>query len=281
VTGRARETEAAAAGAAGADTTASDAVLATSGLTMIFGGLTALSDVDFEVPRGSVTALIGPNGAGKTTLFNCITGIYRPSRGSVTFSPEPGRTLRLGRLAPDRVTRLGIARTFQNIRLFNNLTVLENVLVACHSRMKAGLLGALLLDRRTREEERAMARLSYTLLDRYGLAASANRLAGNLPYGGQRRLEIVRALATGPRLLLLDEPAAGLNNTETRGLDELIRYVREKEGVSILLIEHDMSLVMSVSDLVHVLDYGALIASGPPDGIRRDPKVVKAYLGED
>ncbi|MDR2612723.1 MAG: ABC transporter ATP-binding protein [Deltaproteobacteria bacterium] len=248
---------------------------------MIFGGLTALSDVNFRVERGSITALIGPNGAGKTTFFNCLTGIYRPSRGIMTFSPEPGRSIQLRKLAPDRITRLGVARTFQNIRLFNNLTVLENVLVGCHSRMKAGLLGALLRDRGTRDEERAMAEFSYRLLERYGLAASANHVAKNLPYGAQRRLEIVRALATRPALLLLDEPAAGLNIAETRELDELIRFVREREGLSILLIEHDMSLVMSVSDSVYVLDYGVLIASGPPAEIRRDPKVVKAYLGED
>ncbi|MDR3155429.1 MAG: ABC transporter ATP-binding protein [Deltaproteobacteria bacterium] len=248
---------------------------------MIFGGLTALSDVSFAVERGSITALIGPNGAGKTTLFNCLTGIYRPSRGTMTFSPEPGRNIPLRRLAPDRITCLGIARTFQNIRLFNNLTVLENVLIACHSRMKAGLLGALLRDRRTREEERAMADFSYRLLERYGLGPAVNHLARNLPYGAQRRLEIVRALATRPALLLLDEPAAGLNISETRELDSLIRRVRDSEELSVLLIEHDMSLVMSVSDLVYVLDYGALIAAGEPGDIRRDPKVVKAYLGED
>ncbi|MDR1036336.1 MAG: ABC transporter ATP-binding protein [Deltaproteobacteria bacterium] len=256
-------------------------VLSTAGITMIFGGLTALSDVNFEVDRGSITALIGPNGAGKTTLFNCLTGIYRPSRGTMTFSPEEGREIQLRKLAPDRITYLGIARTFQNIRLFNNLTVLENVLIACHSRMKAGILGALLRDRRTVQEERSMAEFSYRLLDRYGLGPSANHVAKNLPYGAQRRLEIVRALATRPSLLLLDEPAAGLNIAETRELDDLIRYIRDQEKLSILLIEHDMSLVMSVSDRVHVLDYGVLIASAPPEEIRRDPKVIKAYLGED
>ncbi|MDR1312507.1 MAG: ABC transporter ATP-binding protein [Deltaproteobacteria bacterium] len=258
-----------------------DPVLSTSGITMIFGGLTALSDVNFSVERGSITALIGPNGAGKTTFFNCLTGIYRPSRGTMVFSPEPGKSFGLKKLAPDRITWLGIARTFQNIRLFNNLTVLENVLIACHSRMKAGILGALLRDRRTRDEENAMAEFSYRLLARYGLGPSANHVAKNLPYGAQRRLEIVRALATRPSLLLLDEPAAGLNIAETRELDDLIKYIRANESLSILLIEHDMSLVMSVSDMVYVLDYGSLIASGPPDEIRRDPKVIKAYLGED
>jgi branched-chain amino acid transport system ATP-binding protein len=259
---------------------AEDPVLSSKGVTMVFGGLTALSDVTFDVGRGSITALIGPNGAGKTTFFNCLTGIYRPGKGAMAFSPERGKAFELRKLAPDRITCLGVARTFQNIRLFNNLTVLENVLIACHSRMKAGLLGALLRDGRTRREEREMAEFSYRLLARYGLSASANHVARNLPYGAQRRLEIVRALATRPSLLLLDEPAAGLNIAETRELDDLIKYIRDSEGLSILLIEHDMSLVMSVSDMVNVLDYGVLISSGTPEEVRRDPKVVKAYLGD-
>ncbi|MDR1545524.1 MAG: ABC transporter ATP-binding protein [Deltaproteobacteria bacterium] len=248
---------------------------------MVFGGLVALDQVDFRVERQSITSLIGPNGAGKTTFFNCLTGIYPPTRGEVILTAADGSEIRLKGLPPDRITKLGLARTFQNIRLFNNLTVLENVLIGRHCRMKAGLLGALLRDRRTRAEEREAADFAYELLVAYGLDRSVNDLAKNLPYGDQRRLEIIRALATGPQVLLLDEPAAGLNISETRELRELIETVREREKVSILLIEHDMSLVMTVSHKVYVMDYGRLIAQGPPDEIRREPKVVKAYLGEE
>ncbi len=259
-------------------------IIETAGVTMIFGGLVALDDVNFQVERGSITALIGPNGAGKTTFFNCLTGIYRPTRGRVTFQAGAGpeaRPVSLSGLSPDKVTTLGVARTFQNIRLFNNLTVLENVLIGCHCRMKAGLFGALLRDRRTMAEEREMAEYSYRLLDRYGLGAAVNDLAKNLPYGAQRRLEIVRALATRPSLLLLDEPAAGLNIGETRELEDLIHLIRDRENLSILLIEHDMSLVMSISEKVYVMEYGRVIASGPPVEIKNDPQVIKAYLGEE
>jgi branched-chain amino acid transport system ATP-binding protein len=258
-----------------------DPVLTTHGLTMIFGGLTAIDDVNLDIERNSITALIGPNGAGKTTFFNCLTGIYPPTRGKIVFLPEKDRTITLKGLTPDRVTTLGIARTFQNIRLFNNLTVLENVLIACHTRMKAGLIGALLRDKKTMAEEKAMVEFSHDLLVRYGLGHAVNDLARNLPYGDQRRLEIVRALAIRPKLLLLDEPAAGLNITETKDLEQLIRLVRERENLSILLIEHDMSLVMSVSTRVYVMEYGLLIAAGAPEAIQKDPVVIKAYLGED
>jgi branched-chain amino acid transport system ATP-binding protein len=259
---------------------ASDPILETSDLGMVFGGLVALDMVDLKVERGSITALIGPNGAGKTTFFNCLTGIYTPTRGKIVLHPEAGRDISLKGLTPDRVTQLGLARTFQNIRLFNNLTVLENVLIGCHCRMRAGLLGALLRDHKTRAEEKAFADLSYRLLVRYGLKRFVNELAKNLPYGQQRRLEIVRALATAPKALLLDEPAAGLNINETIELSELIKAVRRDEDVSILLIEHDMSLVMSVSQTIYVMDYGRLIARGDPEAIRKDPAVIKAYLGE-
>jgi branched-chain amino acid transport system ATP-binding protein len=265
---------------AGASAAPSDPILETSDLGMVFGGLVALDKVDLAVERGSITALIGPNGAGKTTFFNCLTGIYPPTRGRVVLHPKAGTDLPLRGLAPDKVTQLGLARTFQNIRLFNNLTVLENVLIGCHSRMRAGLLGALLRDRRTRAEERAFVELSYRLLVRYGLKKVVNELAKNLPYGQQRRLEIVRALATAPKVLLLDEPAAGLNINETMELSELIKSVRNDEKLSILLIEHDMSLVMSVSQTIYVMDYGRLIARGDPDEVRGNPAVIKAYLGE-
>ncbi len=261
-------------------------IIETRGVTMIFGGLVALDEVDFQVATGSITALIGPNGAGKTTFFNCLTGIYTPTRGSVTFNAplregRGGRLVSLAGLSPDRITTLGVARTFQNIRLFNNLTVLENVLIGCHSRMKAGLFGALFRDKKTMAEEREMAEYSYHLLDSYGLGAAANDLAKNLPYGAQRRLEIVRALATRPALLLLDEPAAGLNIGETRELEDLIHLVRDRENLSILLIEHDMSLVMSISEKIYVMEYGRLIARGAPEEIKSDPRVIKAYLGEE
>ena len=261
-------------------------ILETQNVSMIFGGLVALDDVNFQVARHSITALIGPNGAGKTTFFNCLTGIYTPTRGQVVFAaPVPGtdepqiKTLR--GLSPDKITTLGMARTFQNIRLFNNLTVLENVLIGCHCRMKAGLFGALFRDKRTRDEERDMAEYSYQLLVKYGLGNVVNDLAKNLPYGDQRRLEIVRALATRPSLLLLDEPAAGLNNSETRDLEDLIHLIRERENLSILLIEHDMSLVMSISEKIYVMEYGRVIAQGPPERIKTDPQVIKAYLGEE
>ncbi len=259
-----------------------DNILRSESVSMIFGGLVALDSVDFAVRRGSITALIGPNGAGKTTFFNCLTGIYVPTRGKIFFQPEPeGKARSLRGLSPDKVTGAGIARTFQNIRLFNNLTVLENVLIGCHCRMKAGLWGALTRNRATREEERRMTEFSYELLVRYGLGRAVNDLAKNLPYGDQRRLEIVRALATRPKLLLLDEPAAGLNIGETKELEALIDRIRDEEGLSILLIEHDMSLVMSVSEEVYVMEYGRLIAQGPPQQIQNDPKVIKAYLGEE
>ncbi|MDR1922286.1 MAG: ABC transporter ATP-binding protein [Candidatus Adiutrix sp.] len=288
-------------------------IIETRNLSMVFGGLVALDEVNFTVEEGSITALIGPNGAGKTTFFNCLTGLYAPTRGSIVFTPpqgreglgesrlksalrralslapssaqagdaQEGRRVRLRGLRPDRVTALGLARTFQNIRLFNNLTVLENVLIGCHCRMKAGVFGALLRDRKTMAEERAMAEFSYRLLETYGLAGAANDLAKNLPYGDQRRLEIVRALATRPALLLLDEPAAGLNISETRELEKLIQKIRAREKLSVLLIEHDMSLVMSISEKIYVMEYGRLIAQGTAEEIRRDPGVVKAYLGEE
>jgi len=258
-----------------------DQLLNIKGLSMRFGGLTALEEVDLEVRAGEITALIGPNGAGKTTIFNCITGIYNPTAGDI-FAGRPGRKpQRLNGCKPNEVTALGLARTFQNIRLFPNLTVLENVMIGRHCRTRAGILGAVLRDRRTQGEERETLIHSYRLLARFALEPFVNDLAKNLPYGVQRRVEIVRALATEPFLLLLDEPAAGMNISETRQLDELINRIRDEENISILLIEHDMSLVMSLSDRIYVMDYGRMIAQGPPDRIKNDPNVIKAYLGED
>lgn len=251
-------------------------------LTMDFGGLRALDKVDLFVQQGEIVALIGPNGAGKTTFFNCITGIYAPTGGDVLISPpKNGRTRRINGLKPNLVTEKGLARTFQNIRLFPNMTVLENVMIGCHCRMKAGILGAVFRGRSTRREEEAVVQKSYSILKKIGLEKHVNDFAKNLPYGAQRRLEIARAMATDPFMLLLDEPAAGMNPQETRELDELIIRIRDNEGISILLIEHDMKLVMSLSDRIFVMDYGKKIAQGSPAEIRKNPAVIKAYLGEE
>ena len=251
-------------------------------LTMDFGGLRALDKVDLDVRQGEIVALIGPNGAGKTTFFNCITGIYDPTRGDVLIAaPKSGKRQRINGLKPNLVTEKGLARTFQNIRLFQNMTVLENVMIGCHCRMKAGILGAVLRGVSTRREEKAVVQKSYAILKKIGLEKHVNEFAKNLPYGAQRRLEIARALATDPFLLLLDEPAAGMNPHETNELDELIIKIRETEGLSILLIEHDMKLVMSLSDRIFVMDYGKKIAQGTPTEIRKNPAVIKAYLGEE
>ena len=251
-------------------------------LTMKFGGLRALDAVDLDVYQGEIVALIGPNGAGKTTFFNCITGIYDPSGGEVMITaPNNGATQRINGLKPNLVTEKGLARTFQNIRLFQNMTVLENVMIGCHCRMKAGILGAILRGINTRREEEAVIQKSYTILKKIGLEKHVNDFAKNLPYGAQRRLEIARAMATDPFMLLLDEPAAGMNPQETRELDELIIRIRDTERISILLIEHDMKLVMSLSDRIFVMDYGKLIAKGTPEEIRKNPAVIKAYLGEE
>jgi branched-chain amino acid transport system ATP-binding protein len=251
-------------------------------LTMDFGGLRALDKIDLDVRQGEIVALIGPNGAGKTTFFNCITGIYKPSAGDILITAaKDGKTQRINGLKPNLVTERGLARTFQNIRLFQNMTVLENVMIGCHCRMKSGILGAVLRGVSTRREEEAVVQKSYTILKKIGLEKHVNEFAKNLPYGAQRRLEIARAMATDPFMLLLDEPAAGMNPQETHQLDELILKIRETEGISILLIEHDMKLVMSLSDRIFVMDYGKKIAQGTPVEIRKNPAVIKAYLGEE
>ena len=250
------------------------------GLTMDFGGIRALDHLDLSVRQGQIVALIGPNGAGKTTFFNCLTGIYKPTAGDLLLTPPGKNTRRLNGLKPNKVTEQGLARTFQNIRLFPNMTVLENVMIGRHCRTKAKVLGALLRNPATILEEQQIVALSITILENLGLADVVNEFAKNLPYGAQRRLEIARALATDPLLLLLDEPAAGMNPQETKELDELITKIRD-DGLSILLIEHDMKLVMSLSDYIFVLDYGKKIAEGTPEEIRNNPAVIKAYLGED
>jgi len=250
-------------------------------LSMNFGGLKALDRVDLDCLPGEITALIGPNGAGKTTFFNCITGIYAPTGGDIFITPPDGVREQINDLNMYKVTQRGLARTFQNIRIFPDMTVLENVMIGRHCRTKAGILGAILRDRTTTAEERAIVRRSYETLEKIGLADDVNMLARNLPYGAQRRLEIARAVATDPFLLLLDEPAAGMNPQETKELEALIVGLRDEREISIFLIEHDMRLVMSLSDRVYVMDYGEMIARGTPQEIRKNPEVIKAYLGED
>jgi branched-chain amino acid transport system ATP-binding protein len=256
-------------------------ILKVDGMSMDFGGLRAVDRLDLEIHRGEIVALIGPNGAGKTTFFNCITGIYAPTEGDIHIHPPGGDAKRINGLKPNRVTELGLARTFQNIRLFQQMTVLENVMIGRHCRLKSGIPGAVFRPPRTVNEERQAVMDSYRILEKIGLDRFVNDLAKNLPYGAQRRLEIARALATEPFLLLLDEPAAGMNPYETHELDQLILRLRESEDVSILLIEHDMKLVMSLSDRIYVMDYGRKIAEGAPERIKNDPVVIKAYLGEE
>lgn len=256
-------------------------LLEVKNLTMDFGGLRALDNLDLEVRPGEIVALIGPNGAGKTTFFNCITGIYKPTRGDIFISPPNKKRERINGLKPNIVTEKGMARTFQNIRLFPNMTVLENVMIGRHCRTHTGVLGAVLRGPKTMSEENEIVKDSYQLLEKIRLQYFVNELAKNLPYGAQRRLEIARAMATEPFLILLDEPAAGMNPQETSDLDALITQIRDEEGISILLIEHDMKLVMSLSERIYVMDYGKKIAEGTPEQIKADPAVIKAYLGED
>lgn len=256
-------------------------VLEVKGVCKDFGGLRALDDVDLDVKEGEIVALIGPNGAGKTTFFNCITGIYTPTFGDVNIDPKGDGPKRINGMKTNHVTELGMARTFQNIRLFPSMSVIENVMIGCHCRTKASFFGAIFRDPRTRREEQETIVKSYELLKELGLDQYSDELARNLPYGAQRRLEIARALATDPFLLLLDEPAAGMNPQETLELEDLIVSIKEKHNISVLLIEHDMKMVMSLSDRLFVLEYGREIAHGTPQEVSENPAVIKAYLGED
>lgn len=250
-------------------------LLAVEGLKMRFGGLLAVNNVELALYPQEIVSLIGPNGAGKTTVFNCLTGFYRPTGGSIRLGDQ-----QLAGLPGQKIARMGIVRTFQHVRLFREMTVIENLLVAQHQHLKSGVFSGLLKTPGFRHAENDALDRAASWLDRVGLLGLANRQAGNLAYGQQRRLEIARCMVTRPQILMLDEPAAGLNPKETHELDELIAELRQQHKVSILLIEHDMKLVMGISDRIYVVNQGTPLANGTPEEIRQNPDVIRAYLGE-
>ena len=255
-------------------------VLKVSGLTKNFGGLSAVSNVNLEIEQGELIGLIGPNGAGKTTLFNLLTGVYDPSEGTIELNVN-GKMESIGGKKPYIISRLGISRTFQNIRLFKELTVLDNVRIAMHQSVKTSVLASILRLPQYYKEEAEIEARARDLLKTVNLSEHADDLAKNLPYGKQRRLEIARALATEPKILFLDEPAAGMNPQETAELTQLIHEIKNRFKLTVVLIEHDMSLVMSICERIYVLDYGRLIAKGTPEQIKANKRVIEAYLGED
>jgi len=259
----------------------SEPMLNVESISIVFGGLKAVSNFDFKIYEGELVGLIGPNGAGKTTVFNMLSGIYNPTEGKIQFREPDGITRSIEGKAPHVLAKAGIARTFQNIRLFKDLSVLDNVRIAMHNRIAYTPLGAVFRTKAYYQEEVRIKTKAMELLGLFNIDSKSEELAQNLPYGEQRKLEIVRALAGNPRLLLLDEPAAGMNTQETKNLMELISFIRKRFSVTILLIEHDMNLVMGICERLVVLDYGKIIAEGLPEEIKRNPSVIKAYLGEE
>ena len=256
-------------------------ILTASDISIVFGGLRAVSDLNLELKKGELVGLIGPNGAGKTTVFNMLSGVYTPSSGQIIYTDRKNRVHIVNKMTPAQLNKIGIARTFQNIRLFGNLTVADNVRIAMHAQREANPLQILFRTPKFFRDEEMMTNRVKNLLKLFGLLEKESELAKNLPYGEQRKLEICRALASQPQILLLDEPAAGMNPQETKELMELISFIRKEFGLTILLIEHDMKLVMGICERLFVLDYGRIIAQGRPDEVRKNPLVIKAYLGGD